>query len=174
MPQRVNILFRICNLGCYWSSARIWRNIPYPQMVLPYWHVHSCSFYLIHRYASPKWQFLKRLDGLLIVLGFLNFAPYNLTYYTTAFYVSFLFMNYIRKRYVLWFQKYTYVMSSGFSAGIALSAIIIFFAVQYHPVSLNWWGNEVMYKGIDGDSSYRLKQIPDEGYFGPEPGSYVY
>lgn len=131
-------------------------------------------FYLIHRYASPKWQFLKRLDGLLIVLGFLNFAPYNLTYYTTAFYVSFLFMNYIRKRYVLWFQKYTYVMSSGFSAGIALSAIIIFFAVQYHPVSLNWWGNEVMYKGIDGDSSYRLKQIPDEGYFGPEPGSYVY
>lgn len=131
-------------------------------------------FYLIHRFAPPKWQFLKRVDVLLIVLGFLNFAPYNLSYYTTAFYVSFIFMHYIRKNYVLWFQKYTYVMSSGFSAGIALSAIIIFFSVQYHAVDFSWWGNDVMYKGIDGDTSYRLKDIPDEGYFGPAPGSYVY
>ncbi|VVT57172.1 uncharacterized protein SAPINGB_P005570 [Magnusiomyces paraingens] len=131
-------------------------------------------FYLIHKYAPKNWTFLRRLDSLLIVLGFLNFAPYNLTYYTTAFYISLIFMNYIRKRYVLWFQKYTYVLSSGLSAGIALSAIIIFFSVQYHPKTLSWWGNDVMYKGIDGDTSYRRLEIPKKGYFGPDPGSYVY
>lgn len=131
-------------------------------------------FYLIHKYAPKNWMLVKRFDVLLIVLGFLNFAPYNLTYYTTAFYVSFIFMNYIRKRYVLWFQKYTYVLASGLSAGIALSAIIIFFSVQYHPVALSWWGNNVMYNGIDGDTSHRLFDIPEQGFFGPPPGSYVY
>lgn len=131
-------------------------------------------FYFIQHFVAKKFAILKKFDVLLVIMGFLNFAPYNLSYYTTAFYVSFIFMCYIRKRYVLWFQKYTYVLSSGLSAGIALSAIIIYFSVQYHPVELRWWGNTVMYKGIDGNTSYRLKKIPSEGYFGPKPGTYLY
>lgn len=131
-------------------------------------------FFLLQKLLSRKWQILKRLDILLIILGFLNFAPYNLSYYTTAFYVSLFFMFYIRKNYVLWFQKYTYVLASGLSAGIALSAIVIFFAVQFHPVEFSWWGNNVSTKGIDGDPTFRYKEIPEVGYFGPGPGSYVF
>ncbi|KAI5963485.1 uncharacterized protein KGF55_002365 [Candida pseudojiufengensis] len=54
--------------------------------------------------------------------------------------------------------------------------IIIFFAVQYHDKSINWWGNNVMYAGMDYEISAigRLNatlQAPD-GYFGPRKGHF--
>jgi hypothetical protein len=36
-------------------------------------------------------------------------------------------------------RKYAYVFSAGMDTGVALSAIIIFFAVQYHDRPLSWW-----------------------------------
>lgn len=128
-------------------------------------------FYLAQKYLK-RWPVFRNLDSLIIILGFLNYAPYNLSYFTTAFYVSFIFMCVIRRYYVSWFEKYTYVLAGGFSAGLALSGIVIFFAVQFKPVDLAWWGNTVSTAGIDGNDTYRLLPIPDEGYFGPAPGSY--
>ncbi|KAK9233999.1 hypothetical protein V1525DRAFT_414509, partial [Lipomyces kononenkoae] len=52
-------------------------------------------------------------------------------------------------RYLAWWEKYNYVLSSALDAGVAFSAIIIFFAVNYHPKKLNWWGNTVSYAGVD-------------------------
>lgn len=128
-------------------------------------------FYLCHRYLT-RWPVLRNFDVLIIILGFLNYAPYNLSYFTTAFYVSFIFMCVIRRYYITWFEKYTYILASGLSAGLALSGFIIFFAVQYKPVTLSWWGNNVSTAGIDGDESFHLKELPEAGYFGPAPGSY--
>lgn len=128
-------------------------------------------FYLAQKYLT-KWSIFSNLDCLIIILGFLNYAPYNLSYFTTAFYVSFIFMCIIRRYYVSWFEKYTYILAAGLSAGLALSGIIIFFAVQYKPVTLSWWGNDKPTAGIDGDESYRMLPLPDVGYFGPAPGSY--
>lgn len=99
------------------------------------------------------------------------YAPYNLGYITPAMYIGFTFMYYIRKHYTAWFEKYTYVLSSGLSAGVAFSAIIIFFAVQYKPKDLEWWGNTVSSAGIDGNA-VPLKSLPAKGFFGPPPGSY--
>lgn len=54
--------------------------------------------------------------------------------------------------------------------GIALAAIVIFFALEIPNVEIDWWGNDVSYLGCEGSACRRF-EIPDVGYFGPEPGT---
>ncbi|CDR38816.1 CYFA0S02e06260g1_1 [Cyberlindnera fabianii] len=115
-------------------------------------------------------------EPTVFIVGILNiYAPYNLAYITPGIYCALVFMWYIRKRYLAWFEKYNYVLSAGLDAGVAFSAIIIFFAVQYHAKNINWWGNTVSYGGIEGgEGQQTLLDITEtvRGYFGPEKGSY--
>ncbi|ODV66348.1 OPT-domain-containing protein [Hyphopichia burtonii NRRL Y-1933] len=117
---------------------------------------------------GPK-KAAKYFQPTLIIGGFLIYAPYNLSYYTGGLYMSIAFMWYLRSRYTTWWEKYNYVLSGGLDAGVAFSAIIIFFAVQYHDKSITWWGNTVSTAGLDG-AGLSLKNAtlsaPD-GYFGP-------
>ncbi|KAK7681140.1 hypothetical protein QCA50_015755 [Cerrena zonata] len=123
---------------------------------------------------GPK-KAAKYFQPTLIIGGFLIYAPYNLAYYTGGLYMSIAFMWYLRSRYTTWWEKYNYVLSGGLDAGVAFSAIIIFFAVQYHDKSINWWGNTVSTAGLDG-AGLSLKNAtlsaPD-GYFGPRKSEYV-
>ncbi|ODQ79362.1 hypothetical protein BABINDRAFT_161768 [Babjeviella inositovora NRRL Y-12698] len=111
----------------------------------------------------------------LIIGGFLQFAPYNLSYLTGSLYASFAFMYYIKNKYASWWEKYNYVLTSALTAGTAFSGVIIFFAVQYHDKSISWWGNNVPYDGIDGgngpQSLLNSSALPD-GYFGPISGNF--
>lgn len=173
--------FTCPNESVYYSASVIWGVIGprrvfngiYP--ILKYCFLIGAilplPFYFCQKYLT-SWPIFRNLDVLVIILGFLNFAPYNISYFTTAFYISFIFMCLIRRYYVSWFEKYTYVLASGFSAGLALSGIVIFFAVQFKPVDLTWWGNTVSTAGIDGDDTRRLMDLPEKGFFGPEPGTY--
>ncbi|KAF5115965.1 hypothetical protein DV495_005157 [Geotrichum candidum] len=108
----------------------------------------------------------------LIIGGLFSYAPYNLTYHTVGMYISWGFMHHIRRRYLAWWEKYTYVLSASLTAGVAFSAIIIFFAVQYHPKDINWWGNNVPYNGLDASMGGRLDIPEDPGYFGPSPENF--
>lgn len=58
------------------------------------------------------------------------------------------------------------------NTGIALSAIIIFFALQYTNVNLTWWGNTVSFAGVDGAGGAGIVPIPDKGFFGPDSAHY--
>lgn len=128
---------------------------------------------IAQRYGPKK--LFRYFQPSLIMGGFLIYAPYNLTYYTGGLYASFAFMYYIKKRYQPWWEKYNYVLSGALDSGVAFSSIIIFFAVQYHDKSIKWWGNDVVYEGVDGNGSYaRLNatlSAPD-GYFGPRVGHF--
>lgn len=101
----------------------------------------------------------------------LVFAPYNLAYYYPAFVLGYIFNHFIKGRYLSWWERYNFVLSAGLNTGTAFSAVIIFFAVQYHPVLLSWWGNNVPYAGTDGQADgYQISLLdpasqPD-GYFG--------
>lgn len=113
-----------------------------------------------------------KTSPLLMLYGIVMFyAPYNLTYSTGGVYIGWFFMHYVRRRYTRWFEKYNYVLTSALSAGIAFSAVIIFFSVQYHPKPLSWWGNNVSKAGEDGAGN-PLLPLPKEGYFGLAPGNY--
>ncbi|EDK46392.1 conserved hypothetical protein [Lodderomyces elongisporus NRRL YB-4239] len=111
----------------------------------------------------------------IIIGGFLDFAPYNLLYFTGGLYLSYIFMYQIKKNYLLWWEKYNYILTSALSAGVAFSSLLIFFTVQYHPRELKWWGNLVSQQGIEGgylpDIWKDVSTAPD-GYIGLRKGNY--
>lgn len=86
--------------------------------------------------------------------------------------MSLAFMWYIRTRYLAWWSKYNYIISSGLTAGIAFSGILIFLALQYRPKKLVWWGTTVQSAGIDGGASASLLEISEQGYFGVPAGQW--
>jgi OPT family small oligopeptide transporter len=105
----------------------------------------------------------------LLINGNLEWAPLNLTYFTSGLYMSFIFMFYIRRYKTAWFEKYNYVLSAGLTGGVAFSAVIIFFAVQYHQKTVSWWGTNIVSEGVDGGAgqSALLQDLPARGFFGP-------
>lgn len=115
-------------------------------------------------------SWLKHVHPSLIFNGLLLWAPYNLTYFWTGLYFSFGFMWYLRRYKTAWWEKYNYVLSAALTGGVAFSGIIMFFAVQYHPVTLNWWGVNVLGQTADGGAGQTalLTQLPAKGYFGPD------
>lgn len=106
-------------------------------------------------------------NPIIFVVGCLGWAPYNLTYQVGGMYLAVLFNGYIKSRYLAWWRKYAYVMEAAIVTGIALAGIIIFFAVQYHPKDIDWWGNTVIYDGVDGSGIPPRLEIPEKGFFGP-------
>lgn len=137
------------------------------------------GFLLVFPAVALKWYGPKSISKFfqptVLIGGVLIYAPYNLSYYTSGVYVSIAFMWYIKKRYLQWWEKYTYVLGGALQAGLAFSAIIIFFSVQYTNVNLVWWGNTVSNGGIEGgngqQSLYNTTLLPN-GYFGFGPGEF--
>ncbi|KAJ2955775.1 hypothetical protein NQ176_g11373 [Zarea fungicola] len=103
----------------------------------------------------------------------LFWAPTNLTYFTGGLYISGAFMYYLRRYKTGWWEKYNYLLSAALTGAVAFSAIILFFAVQYHPVTFEWWGTDIVGNTIDGGGledaqSALLMNLPAKGYFGPD------
>lgn len=117
--------------------------------------------------ASLLW-----LNPVLIIQGIQHWAPSNLSYKTPGLILSFVFMYWLPRHRLAWWEKYNYVLSAALTAGVAISALIMFFAVEYHPKTLSWWGNKVSSAGVDG-SGTGILSIPARGYFGPEKGTFA-
>jgi len=118
-------------------------------------------------------SWLKNVHPSLIINGMLYWAPLNLTYMTSGLYISFAFMYYIRRYKTAWWEKYNYVLAAALNGGVAFGGVIIFFAVQYHPKYVSWWGNNVIDQGVDGfaNRTALLTELPAKGYFGPDSWS---
>ncbi|KAK3175805.1 oligopeptide transporter 6 [Lecanicillium sp. MT-2017a] len=116
-------------------------------------------------------SWLKHVHPSLIFNGMLLWAPYNLSYWWGGVYVSFAFMWYMKRYKTAWWEKYNYVTSAALTAGVAFSAIIIFFAVEWKTVDVNWWGNSINSKTMDGGGGNAplvlRTEMPPKGYFGP-------
>ncbi|KAJ5628950.1 hypothetical protein N7490_011178 [Penicillium lividum] len=118
-------------------------------------------------------SWLKHVHPSLVFNGFLWWAPVNLTYFWGGLYFSAGFMFYLRRYKTTWWEKYNYVLSAALTGGVAFSGIIIFFAVQYHPKAISWWGNNVLDATLDGGAGQLalLTELPAKGYFGPDTWS---
>lgn len=151
-PKRVFKHFYPLLQWCFLIGALL----PFPFLMLRKWFPRATYYF----------------QPTLVIGGMLQYAPYNLSYLTPGMYVSYVFMSYLRRNYYKWWERYNYILASSLQAGVAFSAIIIFFAVQYKPKNINWWGNSVSYAGQDGAESARLAVPADPGYFGPAPGNF--
>ncbi|KAG5358573.1 Oligopeptide transporter 2 [Yarrowia sp. B02] len=117
---------------------------------------------------------LGKINPVVIQIGFMGFAPGNFSYQIGGFYLAAAWV-YVRKRYSQWWAKYTYVGVAGINVGVALAAIIIFFALQYSNIKLDWWGNSVSYAGQDGANGGMgaiLKKLKPGEIIGPQPGHF--
>ncbi|KAG5368908.1 Oligopeptide transporter 2 [Yarrowia sp. C11] len=142
-------------------------QVTLPKQMAKWWPKHADKI----DYYRRKFLYF---NPLIFVMGLVDgWAPYNLTYRVGGLYLALLFNGYIKGRYLAWWRKYAYVMEAAIVTGIALSAIIIFFSVQYNPKDLDWWGNNVTGAGYDGMGIPPNLPIPeDPGYFGPPPSEW--
>jgi len=84
----------------------------------------------------------------------------------------------IRRRRAAWWTKYNYVLSAAMDAGVGVSAIIIFFCLQYPKEGQiggttisSWWGNTVFANTADARLVRSITLSPGET-FGPPPGKW--
>ncbi|KIM98283.1 hypothetical protein OIDMADRAFT_43346 [Oidiodendron maius Zn] len=129
------------------------------------------SFSILDRTLFPFIASLLWLNPVLVIQGVQHWAPSNMSYKTPGMILSFVFMYWLPRHRLAWWEKYNYTLSAALTVGVAISGLVMFFAVGYNPKSLKWWGNTVSGAGIDG-SSTGLFPIPARGYFGPEKGNF--
>ncbi|SMR63967.1 unnamed protein product [Zymoseptoria tritici ST99CH_3D1] len=119
----------------------------------------------------PRSSFVRQIHPVMLCMGPVSFgAPYNLAFHLPNLYVNLFSFVYIRKRYLAFWSKWNYVISAAFSCGIAISALIIFFALQIPKdgnLVVNWWGNNVVNEGCEGSGGCPRLELGDSGTFGP-------
>ncbi|TVY44112.1 Sexual differentiation process protein [Lachnellula subtilissima] len=119
----------------------------------------------------PKQTWMRQVHVVAILYGAISYAPYNLAYLWPGVPIGWLSMVYMKKRSLAFWSKYNYVLSAAFSSGIALSAVIIFFALQYTDTSISWWGNNVSFQGCE-DTPCVKHHLAQGEYFGPRIGEF--
>ncbi|KAF8060810.1 small oligopeptide transporter [Lyophyllum atratum] len=91
------------------------------------------------RYINPV---IFNGTGLIPPATAINYVPWAA--------VGFIFQYLIRRRHFSWWTKYNYVLSAALDSGVAVSIILIFFALQFPKNGAigattlsTWWGNTV-------------------------------
>jgi len=118
-----------------------------------------------------KFKALEYLHLPVLLTGGLIWAPGNMANMWPAVPVAYFFNVFVKKRYLAWWSKYNYITTTAFSAAIAISAVVIFFALQWPNVQINWSGNTRPFDGCDGAGCPHLP-IPESGTFGPVVGQF--
>jgi len=126
-------------------------------------------FWLAQRRWKARW--LRQIHPVAVLYGPLAWAPYNMSYVIPQIPIAWLSWIYIRNRFLGLWSKYNFVLSAAFSSGIAIAAIVMFFSVQWTGQSLDWWGNNVVSQGCEGDACL-LYELADGETFGPPAGSW--
>ncbi|KAH0590028.1 hypothetical protein H2248_000206 [Termitomyces sp. 'cryptogamus'] len=78
------------------------------------------------------------------------------------------------RRYFSWWTKYNYVLSAALDSGVAISILVIFFALQFPKNGTigattlgSWWGNTIPFTGADSKGTPVKVLIPGQK-FGPD------
>ena len=137
----------------------------------------------------PNNAWIRQVHPVAILYGGVVWAPYNMSYVWPSVPIAYFSWIYLKSRYLgLWAKvnftpsrfnlfshtnitQYNFVLSAAWSCGIAITGIIIFFALQYTSYDFDWWGNSVSEQGCE-DHACPLKHLEPGQYFGPRIGSY--
>lgn len=144
---------------------------------------YALLFFFLVGLAAPIFTYLLSLKFPNSWLRYLNFPvifsgtgyipPASAVNYVPWAIVGFVFQYVIRRRHFSWWTKYNYVLSAALDSGVAISAVLIFFILQYPKngeIGLNnvqvWWGNTVPFNTADAKGTPMLKLSKGE-FFGP-------
>ncbi|KAI0785549.1 OPT oligopeptide transporter [Abortiporus biennis] len=129
---------------------------------------------------NMKWPngLMRYVNFPVILNGSTYIPPATASNYVPWTIVGFLFNYVIRRRHFAWWTKYNYVLSAALDSGVAFSAIIIFFCLEFpkdgaigaNTIQL-WWGNKGYMENADGNATPLRILAPGET-FGPPTGSW--
>ncbi|KAI2706901.1 hypothetical protein DTO013E5_522 [Penicillium roqueforti] len=148
------------------QSGQVYNGLVYFFLIGP---VVTTLVYLIYRRYPNSWVRYINVPIFFNAAG--NIPPANTTQYSLWFIFGFIFNYIIRKRAFDWWKRYNYLLQAAMDTGTAIATIIIFFALGYHAVSFNWWGNTVGSNTADSKSVPWLT-VPKGSFFGKGPGEF--
>lgn len=174
--------FTCPGVNTFFTAAVMWGTVgprrmwgvggPYVGMLagFPLGVVLVVVFWLLGR-RFPRCRVLRSVHPVILCSGTLGFAPWNLGYIWPAVPVAALSWLRVKARHLALWSKYNYVLAAALAAGVALSALVQFFALAVAGVQIEWWGNSVVRAGCEGEDCVRLT-VGEGEYFGPAPGTY--
>ncbi|KAJ7323290.1 oligopeptide transporter [Mycena albidolilacea] len=144
---------------------------------------YALTFFFLIGFICPVIAWLISLKWPNSVIRYINFPvifsgtglipPASAINYVPWAIVGFIFQYVIRRRHFAWWTKYNYVLSAAMDAGVAISAVLIYFCLQYPrngTIGLNtiqaWWGNTVYTKTADWNRTPVIS-LAENGTFGP-------
>lgn len=119
-------------------------------------------YYFLTRWF-PRNRYLRQVHPVALFFGGVNWAPYSFSYAWPAVPIAWLSWVWLRKRYLALWSKYNFVLSASFSAGIAISGLVMLFSVQWAGIEINWWGNTQPLKGCENPAAACSLQKLGEG-----------
>ncbi|GAA5816451.1 hypothetical protein MFLAVUS_009980 [Mucor flavus] len=140
------------NAGLFGASSVIWGLIGPNKFFatsslyagLPYFLLAGFLFpipvYLLTKRYPNSW--LRHVSIPVFMLGPTPYPPAPTNVAPCWAFVGFIFNYVIKRRANAWWKKYNYVLSAALDSGVAICAIIIFFAFQNTEIHFpTWWGN---------------------------------
>ena len=164
--------------GTLGPSKMYGKNGPYSVLLYGFLigAVFPIPFYFLAK-KFPSSRILRNFHTTVFLAGCLSWTPYNLSHSWSAVPIAYVFQVFIRKRYLAWWQKYNYILSTSLDCGVAIAAVVTFFALQWPEINIDWWGNNVVNQGADAWPGLPHLLPPnrpgsDQPFWGPGPGEF--
>ncbi|KAF9987350.1 hypothetical protein BGZ75_000707 [Mortierella antarctica] len=98
------------------------------------------SWMLAKKFATVTW--LKYVHWPVLLAATSNMPPALPYMYTNGLFLGFIFAFLLRRYRYGWWSRYNYLTSAALDTGVAISGLIIFFAIQSWDGEFPfWWGN---------------------------------
>jgi hypothetical protein len=93
--------------------------------------------------------------------------------YSSWLIVGFIFNWFMRRFHFRWWMRYNYILSAALDSGLAISMIVIFFALQMPKggINVNWWGNDFWMTTADANGIPLKSLSASQPTFGPSSWS---
>ncbi|KAI5117567.1 hypothetical protein M0805_009645 [Coniferiporia weirii] len=175
--------FTCPNTTVFGTASIVWGVIGPKLQVSPGQLYHSLVYFFLVGAIAPfipwaltkKWpnSWFRYVNIPVVFAGTSFIPPATAGNYVIWALVGFAFQYLIRRRAFSWWTKYNYVLSAALDSGYAISAVVIFFTLQFPDNGtigagsvLNWWGNTV-YKRTDDYDAKPSFDIAVGKTFGP-------
>jgi hypothetical protein len=123
-------------------------------------------YYGQKRWPNSAWRYL---IAPLIFAGSSAIPPATPLNYLSWGIVGYVFQYAIKKRHFKWWSRLNYLTSSALDLGLALSTLVIFFALTLPGIGApKWWGNDVVSTTMDYQGTAIQTKLPPGETFGPQ------
>ncbi|KNC97084.1 OPT family small oligopeptide transporter [Spizellomyces punctatus DAOM BR117] len=141
------------NAGLFGASSVVWGVVGPNRFFEPGTLYNPIAWFFLAGFLLPlpvwlaykRWpnSWLKYVNVSAMMLGAGPYPPAPTNVLPTWTVIGFIFNFYIKRRHNRWWVKYNYITSAALDAGVAVCAVVMFFALQNNDVHFPaWWGND--------------------------------